>query len=111
MHGRAQKYKIKGTLSIHSLSRSLFFYSTLSGVVANVVIANAFLGEPLRIRDVMGGAFVIIGVGFIGGFSPYNPEPLTGERLHELVAWPGAITIYCVYGLMMLGMLYVVRKY
>ena len=79
--------------------------------MANVVIANAFLGEPLRIRDVMGGAFVIIGVGFIGGFSPYNPEPLTGERLHELVAWPGAITIYCVYGLMMLGMLYVVRKY
>ena len=49
------------------------------GIVANLAIATLFLGEPLRLRDVIGTTFVVVGVLFIALFCPFNPEV---ERPH-----------------------------
>ena len=41
-----------------------------SGVIANLVIATTFLGEPYRKRDVFGGMLVVAGVLLIVSFAP-----------------------------------------
>lgn len=80
------------------------------GVVANLVIATMFLKEPFRSRDVLGAAFVVLGVILVTIFAPNNAEPLTGEQLNSyLVQW-GAIAIYIVYGFAIAYLYFAVKK-
>ena len=79
-------------------------------MVANVIIAALFFKEKMRFRDQVGCVFITIGVGFIIGFAPKNSTPLTGRYLEELLVQPGAIVIYVVYVLAIIGLRIVVHK-
>lgn len=63
-----------------------------------------------RWRDVMGGLLVIGGVSLIVSFAPRAPSELSGERLKQLLGQTGAIIIYVVYGLAIIGLFFVTPK-
>ena len=68
------------------------------GVISNMFISVLFLGEPGRVRDVIGAAFVITGVIIISFFAPQQAYKLTNERFICLLGQPGAIFIIIVLG-------------
>ena len=68
------------------------------GVIANLVIATVFLGEPYRRRDVFGGALVVAGVLLVVSFAPSQQVDLTAERFKWLLHQPSAFVMFTLYG-------------
>ena len=74
------------------------------GVIANAVISTVFLKEPFRMRDVLGGALVVIGVVQIVIFAPQSQRTLTPECISSLLSRGIAIgyLIFAALGIVVL---------
>ena len=81
------------------------------GVIANAIIATAWLKEPFRKRDLVGVFFVVGGVILVVFFAPKQDTVLDAERFYWLLWQPWALALFVLFGIAICVLYFLIPRY